>query len=138
MKKIIILLAVTFTIIAVNYPDKNNKPKNILFISIDDLRPELGCYGQTQIISPNIDSLASRAIVFKNAVCNVPVCGASRASLMTGLRPNKNRFINFKSRADEDADHVPTLPEWFVKNGYYTISNGKIFHKLNDSPRKLD
>ena len=51
MKKIIILLAVTFTIIAVNYPDKNNKPKNILFISIDDLRPELGCYGQTQIIS---------------------------------------------------------------------------------------
>ena len=53
---------------------------------------------------------------------------------MTGLRPNKNRFINFKSRADEDADYVPTLPEWFVKNGYYTISNGKIFHKLNDSP----
>ena len=79
MKKIIILLAVTFTIIAVNYPDKNNKPKNILFISIDDLRPELGCYGQTQIISPNIDSLASRAIVFKMLFAMSQSC-ASRAS----------------------------------------------------------
>ena len=53
---------------------------------------------------------------------------------MTGLRPNKNRFLNFKSRADIDADSIPTLAEWLRINGYYTISNGKIFHKLNDSP----
>ena len=120
MKKTIILFVVALVLVALTYPHNEQKQKNILFISIDDLRPELGCYGQTQIISPNIDSLASKSVVFKNAVCNVPVCGASRASLMTGLRPNKNRFLNFKSRADEDADLVPTLGEWLKKNGYYT------------------
>ena len=134
MNKITIILIVAFSLVAFNFTYKEQKQKNVLFISIDDLRPELGCYGQTQITSPNIDSLASKAVVFKSAVCNVPVCGASRASLMTGLRPNKNRFLNFKSRADEDVDLIPTLGEWFIKNGYYTISNGKIFHKLNDSP----
>ena len=58
------------------------------------------------IFSPNIDYLASNGFLFENAVCNVPVC-ASRASMMTGLRPNKNRFLNFKSRADIDADSIP-------------------------------
>ena len=129
INKFIIFFLVLLFLVLLNYSFNVQKQKNILFISIDDLRPELGCYGQDHIFSPNIDYLASNSFLFENAVCNVPVCGASRASLMTGLRPNKNRFLNFKSRADIDADSIPTLAEWLRINGYYTISNGKIFHK---------
>ena len=115
-----------------NTEDKD-KP-NVIFISVDDLRPQLNCYGKKQIFSPNIDSLALSSFLYKNAVCNYPVCGASRASVLTGLRPNYKRFTNYKSRADVDAPDVMTIGKWFKKNGYYTISNGKIFHNKNDSP----
>ena len=67
---------------------------NILFIAVDDLRPELGCYDNTWIKSPNIDKLATGGVLFNRAYCQVPVCGASRASLMTGLRPTPERFYN--------------------------------------------
>ena len=113
--------------------DLIDKP-NIIFIAVDDLRPQLNCYGKKEIISPNIDSLASRSYLYENAVCNFPVCGASRASLLTGLRPNNNRFKSYKTRIDEDADSYPTMGEWFKKNGYYTLSYGKISHHKNDSP----
>ncbi len=112
---------------------KSNQPINVLFIAIDDLRPELGCYGSELAQTPNIDSFASNAFLFNNAVCSVPVCGASRASVLTGLRPNHDRFRKFSSRADEDAPGIPTIAEWFKSNGYEAISNGKILHKNNDS-----
>lgn len=82
---------------------------NILFISVDDLRPELGCYGQDYMITPNIDRLADEGVLFEKAFCNYPVCGASRASLMTGLRPTPERFNIYYSRADEDAPAFRTL-----------------------------
>jgi arylsulfatase A-like enzyme len=110
------------------------KKPNIIFIAVDDLRPQLNCYGKNQIISPNIDDLASVSYIYQNAVCNFPVCGASRASLLTGLRPNKNRFTSYKTRMDIDADNILTLGEWFKKNDYFTISLGKISHQTNDSP----
>lgn len=105
---------------------------NILFIAVDDLRPQLNCYGKSQIISPNIDQLASESLVFNRAYCQVPVCGASRASLLTGLRPTRHRFIDYATRVDEDAPEALTLPQHLKDHGYYTISNGKIFHHLND------
>jgi len=74
-------------------PSAAGKP-NVLFIAIDDLRPELGCYGGKEVKSPNIDKLAGQGMVFKRAYCQVPVCGASRASLMTGILPTPTRFIN--------------------------------------------
>ena len=109
------------------------EPVNVLFIAVDDLRPELGCYGSTLAKTPCIDSLASNAFVFEHAICSVPVCGASRASVMTGLRPNHSRFIKFSSRADEDAPGIPIIAEWFKSKGYKTLSNGKILHKNKDS-----
>jgi len=111
--------------------DTGNKP-NILFIAVDDLRPELGCYGQLQIKSPNIDKLAEEGTIFINAYCNVPVCGASRASLLTGIRPSRNRFVTWHTYAQDDAPDAISLPEHFKNNGYYTLSLGKVFHNIDD------
>ena len=109
----------------------NQKP-NFLFIAIDDLRPELGCYGDRQVKSPNIDRLASEGVVFSRAYCNIPVCGASRASLMTGIYPTAKRFVSFSTRADVDTPEAVTLPGLLKNNGYTTLSNGKVFHHLKD------
>lgn len=106
--------------------------KNVLFLAIDDLRPELGCYGQTQIQSPNIDKLADEGMLFKRAYCQVPVCGASRASLLTGIRPTRQRFVTFYSKVEDEVPGVVSLPEHFKNNGYHTISLGKIFHHGDD------
>ncbi len=112
--------------------NQDQKPKNVLFIAIDDLRPELGCYGAPQIKSPNIDQFAKEALVFNRAYCNVPVCGASRASLLTGILPTKTRFIDYKAKAQEDVPNAKTLPGVFKEAGYTCISNGKIFHYNKD------
>ena len=121
-------------------PEKNTLPgtPNVLFIAVDDLRPELGCYGKKHIESPNIDRLAQQGTRFDRSYCNIPVCGASRASLMTGLRPARNRFLTYLTRADEEASGIVTLPGHFRHNGYHTISNGKIFHHDNDSEESWD
>lgn len=111
---------------------------NILFIAVDDLRPELGCYGKELISSPNIDYLAAEGTRFDRSYCNIPVCGASRASLMTGLRPARNRFLSYLTRADEEAPGITTLPGHFRNKGYYTISNGKIFHHDDDAVESWD
>ena len=117
--------------------DLPEKP-NVLFIAVDDLRPELNCYGQSQIQSPNIDALAAEGLLFQQAYCNIPVCGASRASLMTGIRPAINRFVTYYTWADKDAPGIKTLPTLFRENGYHTISNGKIFHHRTDSKESWD
>ena len=77
----------------------NQKPKrpNVLLFYMDDLRPELGSFGALQIHSPNIDSFAKKGMKFTNAYCNIPVCGASRASMLTGMLPTKNRFLNYNT-----------------------------------------
>jgi len=111
---------------------------NILFIAVDDLRPELGCYGKELISSPNIDLLAAEGTRFDRSYCNIPVCGASRASLMTGLRPTRKRFLTYLTRADEEAPGITTLPGFFRNKGYHTISNGKIFHHENDAAESWD
>ena len=105
---------------------------NVLFIAVDDLRPELGCYGRTQIHSPAMDSLAAGGTVFERAYCMVPTCGASRAALMTGLRPAHNRFVNYLAWAERDAPGKVTLNTHFKNHGYRTLSLGKIFHHAAD------
>ena len=105
---------------------------NILFIAVDDLRPELNFYGANHIQSPNLDKLAGESLVFNRAYCNIPVCGASRASLMTGARPTRKRFINAHIKKDEDYPEAVSLPMLLRNNGYTTISNGKIYHYNKD------
>lgn len=105
---------------------------NILFIAIDDLRPELGCYGAPQVKTPHIDGLAAGGMLFHRAYCQVPICMGSRASLMTGMLPTSKRFVG-NCRMDVDAPTAMTLPEVFRKAGYTTLSNGKIYHSLDDA-----
>lgn len=108
---------------------------NILFIAVDDLRPELGCYGKQHIHSPNIDQLAQSGVVFERAFCMVPTCGASRASLMTGLRPTRDRFVTYTANAQRETPQITTLNTHFKNYGYYTVSNGKVFHHAQDNAR---
>ncbi|MBN1676246.1 MAG: sulfatase [Kiritimatiellae bacterium] len=109
---------------------------NILFIPIDDLRPQLGCYGRPQMVTPHIDRLAEQGTVFAQPYCQVPVCGATRASLLTGVRPTRARFRDFKTWADEDLPGALTLPQHFREHGYVTLSDGKVFHHRTDTAER--
>ena len=110
----------------------SQQPKNVLFIAIDDLRPDLGAYNRSYIRSPHIDSLASKSILFKRAYCQVAVCSPSRASLLTGRRPDTNHVWEIANdeywRTVPDSTNATTIPQYFKENGYLTIGMGKIFH----------
>jgi len=111
---------------------EGEKRPNVLFIAVDDLRPQLGCYGHKQMLSPNIDRLGNEGVIFLRSYCQVPVCGASRASLLTGVRPARDRFISYDVWAQKDLPDALVLPKHFKNNGYHTISNGKVFHHRTD------
>ena len=106
--------------------------KNVLFIAIDDLRPELGAYGADYVSTPNIDSLASKSVLFERAYCQVAVCSPSRASLLTGRRPDTNHVWRISDdeywRTTNNATNATTIPQYFKENGYISIGMGKIFH----------
>ena len=97
------------------------KKPNVLFIAVDDLRPELASFGADQMVTPHIDALMDRGVRFDRAYCMVPTCGASRAALMTGIRPTRDRFKSYQTRASEDAPGVTTLNTHFKKHGYTTV-----------------
>ena len=105
---------------------------NVIFIIVDDLRPELNLYGNDFIKSPNIDALAAQGITFNRAYCNVPVCGASRASMLTGIRPTKSRFLRYYSSINEAGPNIKHMVDYFNERDYITISNNKITHLKND------
>ena len=121
-----------FSCLGPNKPGENEQQHpNVLFIAIDDLRTELGCYGNEQIKSPNIDRLASEGIVFNRAYCQQSICMASRASLMSGLRPDTLQIYNCNS-LNELAPNVVTINQHFERNGYKIWSSGKIYHHSID------
>ncbi|MEN8250042.1 MAG: sulfatase [Bacteroidota bacterium] len=101
---------------------------NILFISIDDLRPDLGVYGNEDIITPNIDKFASEGVTFLRTYSQAAVCAPSRASLMTGLRPDSTRVWHLGDKFRQINPATVTMPQYFHKYGYHTVSIGKIFH----------
>lgn len=104
------------------------KKPNIIFIGIDDLRPELGCYGSKVAITPNLDKLAAQGLRFENAYCQQAICGPSRASLLTGMRPSKSGIVHNYLKIRDLHPNIVTLPQQFGNNGYKTVYYGKIFH----------
>ena len=108
---------------------------NILFIAVDDLRPSIGCYGDEHAITPNIDRLAARGVTFDRAYCQVAVCNPSRASLMTGLRPDTLGVWTLPIHFREAMPDAVTLPQWLRRFGYRAVSHGKIFHNPTPDPQ---
>ncbi len=102
---------------------------NILFIAIDDLRPELGCYGSEIAISPNLDKLAADGLLFNRAYCQEAICSPSRASLMTGARPDTIGVIENSTYFRDANPDIVTLTQHFIAHGYEAVHCGKIFHK---------
>lgn len=124
---IVFLLLQTFGSIATAQSVSESRP-NVLLIMIDDLRPELNCYGATQIKSPNIDRLAASGTTFTRAYCQYPVCSPSRASMLSGTRPTSTKVYDLYSDFRVALPGIQSLPELFKNNGYYTDRFGKIFH----------
>ena len=108
---------------------------NILFIFVDDLRPDLGCYGNKEIKTPYFDRLAHEGAIFTRAHCQAAACAPSRASVMTGLRPDSTRVWSLGEEFRKTVPDVVTMPQYFHKFGYYTVSLGKIFH--NHMPDRI-
>ena len=128
MKSVAILLifaaVAALTSLSIAAPPK----PNILFIAVDDLRLELGCYGVKEIHSPNIDKLAASAVTFNRAYCQQAVCNPSRVSLMTGLRPDSTKVWYLDTEMRSVIPDVVTIPQHFRKHGYRALGFGKIFH----------
>ena len=108
---------------------------NVLIIGIDDLRTELNCYGATHIHSPNIDRLASEGTLFESAYCQYAVCGPSRSSMFTGLRPDVTKAYNNKMHFRDSVPNAISLAEHFKNNGYATYGFGKILHNTHRDER---
>lgn len=108
---------------------------NVLFLVSDDLRTDLGCYGNTLIQSPNIDRLAERGLVLSRAYCQQAVCSPSRSSVLTGARPDTTRVWDLNTHFRKAMPDVVTLPQLFKENGYVTLGLGKIYHGgFDDAP----
>src|SRR2546423_6002739 len=101
---------------------------NVLFIISDDLRPELGSYGNPIIKTPNIDSLAARGTRFNHAYAQFPLCNPSRTSLFNGRYPTQTGVMDNNTYFRTKHPDYVTLPQYFQKNGYVSLRTGKIFH----------
>ena len=105
---------------------------NVLFIAVDDLRPQLGCYGQNFVQSPNIDQLAAEGVLFERAYCQQAVCAPSRSSVLSGCRPDTTTIYDLQTPLRSVMPDVLSLPQHFKQHGYETRSIGKIYHHRSD------
>jgi len=109
----------------------DSKQYNVLFIAVDDLRPDLGCYVDPLVHSPNIDRLAKEGMRFDKAYCQMAVCGPSRTAVLTGLRPDTSGVVGFKYFRETGYPDWVTLPQYFKQQGYQTVGYGKVFDQRN-------
>ena len=103
-------------------------PRNVLFLAADDLRTDLGCYGSVEAKTPHLDALARRSVLFERAYAQQAVCNPSRASILTGRRPDTIKVWDLRRHFHETLPDVVTLPQHFKANGYTAINLGKIYH----------
>jgi len=108
---------------------------NVLFIAVDDLRPEFGAYGKAYVQAPNLDRLAKRGVTFQRAYCQQAVCSPSRSSLLTGTRPDTTKVCDLETHFRKALPDVVTLPQQFKEHGYFVQGMGKLFHGGFDDPR---
>ena len=130
---LLLLLAFNCSLLAADRP-------NVLFISLDDMNDWLGCYGgHPDAKTPNIDRLAKRGVRFTNAHCVSPICGPSRASVLTGMRPETTGVYHNRGTYIDYVPNAVTFPEHFRANGYRALAAGKVNHNLGaPDPRLWD
>ncbi len=120
-------MGVLLSLVLTSFASAREQP-NVLFIAIDDLKPALGCYGDAAANTPNLDRLAARALRLDRAYCNQAVCGPSRNSMMTGLRPQTLGIYDLSTNFRIARPDAITLPQHFLNQGYHTAAIGKILH----------
>ena len=130
LKTVVIGFAV-FSTGAVFAESENRRAQNVLLLYIDDLRPEISCYGKSKLITPNLERLANRSLVFNRAYCQVPICMPSRVSTLSGMYARNTSQGKLRDLLPKGA---ASLPGHFKANGYDTISIGKVYHFNNDDP----
>ena len=133
MNKILNLISLLLFFFGIVHAQDSQTAPNILFIAVDDLKPTIGAFGDDLAHTPNIDLLAEQATVFLNNHTQQAVCGPSRASLMTGKRPDYTKVRDLKTKMRDMVPEIVTIPQYFKNQGYKTIGLGKIF-----DPRCVD
>jgi arylsulfatase A-like enzyme len=130
--------AIIFSIFCYSIIAQDSNQKNVLLIIVDDLRPVLPTYGATQVEAPHLTAFSKNAVQFNNAYVNIPTCGASRASILTGIRPTREYYKKYYTSIDEDMPQAITISELLQAKGYTTISNGKVSHNKSDKASTWD
>lgn len=126
------LLIFTISITCFAQPDntdqKTLKRFNVLFIAVDDLNNDVSIYGHKIVKTPNLERLAAMGVKFGRAYCQYPLCNPSRASVLTGVRPDRTMIFDLETHFRKNLPSVVTLPQLFKNNGYTTNRIGKIYH----------
>ena len=131
--KLVLCLVITLNLISLKISAQQKEKLNVLFIAIDDLKPILGCFGDTMVKTPNIDRLAKMGTVFMSNYCQQAVCGPTRASLMTGKRPDYTKVWDLKTTMRSVNPDIVSIPQYFASQGYSTQGIGKVY-----DPRCVD